>query len=271
MKVGVLQNKVAIVTGGSSGIGRASALAMAREGAYVVIADINEAGAASAVAEIKAAGGDGSATTTDVSEPAQLERLVRETVRRCGRIDILDNNAADLSLLAVDGDLLETDIDVWEKTYRANQQSVMAACKYALPHMIKGGGGAIVNISSVDGLLGEVTRFAYGMSKAAINLLTLCIATTYGKQGVRCNAILPGLVMTPMAIENIGEAEREIWQSNIPTPHFGKTEEIASVVVFLASDAASYVNGELIRVDGGLLSHVPHMAQQRLLDAKNRR
>jgi NAD(P)-dependent dehydrogenase (short-subunit alcohol dehydrogenase family) len=269
--VGVLQNKVAIVTGGSSGIGRATALAMAREGARVVIADVNEQGAQSVVVEIGEAGGEGFAITTDVSEPAQLEHLMQQTIRRFGQIDILDNNAADLRLLAHDRDLLQTDIAVWEKTYRANQQSVMVACKYALPYMIKSGGGAIINISSVDGLLGEVTRMAYGMSKAAVNLLTLCIATTYGKHGVRCNAVLPGLVMTPMAIQNIGPDNREIWESNIPVPEFGKPEQIASVVVFLASDAASYINGELIRVDGGLLSHVPHLAQHQLLEAKARR
>ncbi len=256
-----LDGRVAVVTGAASGIGRATAIAFAREGASVVLADIDQRRAETVAELIRGAGGEARVQLTDVSEPDQVEALIAGTVSHYGRLDILDNNAADLRLLASDRDLLDTGIDVWEKTYRSNQQSIMVACKHALPHMIGQGGGSIINISSVDSELGETTRFAYGMSKAAINLLTLCIATTYAKRGVRCNAILPGLIMTDMAKANVGPREREIWLANIPTPFLGEPEHVAEVAVFLASDASAYVNGQLLKVDGGLLSHVPHLAQ----------
>jgi NAD(P)-dependent dehydrogenase (short-subunit alcohol dehydrogenase family) len=256
-----LDERVAIVTGAASGIGRATAIAFAGQGAKVVLADINADGAQAVAKQICSDGGVAVVRRTDVSVPEDVASLISSTVLRYGRVDILDNNAADLRLLASDGDLLASDVETWEQTYRANQQSVMVACKHVLPHMIRQGRGSIINISSVDGELGETTRFAYGMSKAAVNLLTLCIATTYGKHGIRCNAILPGLIMTDMAKANVGPAESEIWAANIPTPFFGQPEHVAEVVVFLASDAAAYVNGQLLKVDGGLLSHVPHLAQ----------
>jgi NAD(P)-dependent dehydrogenase (short-subunit alcohol dehydrogenase family) len=256
-----LKGKVAIVTGGASGIGRATVLALAKAGAAVVVADINGAGAQLLVDELRSGDHEGLAISTDVSLPSQLQTMIAQAASRFGRIDILVNNAADLTLLADDKDLLSTDIDVWERTYRSNQQSVMVASKYVLPHMLARRSGVIVNISSVDALLGETTRFAYGMSKAAIDLLTQCVATTYGPCGIRCNSVLPGLVMTPMAQSNIGPLERRIWERNVRSDHLGAPAEIASVVVFLASEAASYINGQAIRVDGALLSHVPHLAQ----------
>lgn len=262
-----LTGKVAIVTGAASGIGRASALALAKAGAVVVAADINGPGAQHVAEEIQLLGVDALALDTDVSVPRQLQEMVERTISRFGRIDVLLNNAADLSLLAHDKDLLNSDVDIWERTYRSNQQSVMVASKYVLPHMLARGSGAIINISSVDGLSGETTRFAYGMTKAAINLLTQCIATTYGHRGIRCNAILPGLIMTAMAEANIGPIQRKVWERNVRSNHLGAPAEIGSVVVFLASDAASYVNGQLLRVDGGLLSHVPHLAQLEELGA----
>ena len=133
--------------------------------------------------------------------------------------------------------------------------------------MLKSAHASIVNVSSVDGTCGDNTRFAYCTAKAGINVLTQCTATTYGPQGVRCNAVLPGLVMSPAAAAGFEQQPglREIFQDNVLTPHLGAPQEVAEVIGFLASDAASYINGELIRVDGGLMSHVPHYAQTRAL------
>lgn len=256
-----LSGRIAIVTGGASGIGRACAFALARVGGSVVVADINADGANEVVRELVAQGGAGLALHVDVSDAAQVIAMVASTVKAYGGVDILVNNAADLRLLAEDRDLLSSNVDVWERSYRSNQQSVMLATQQVLPHMLAKKKGAIVNISSVDGELGDATKIAYGMNKAAINLLTLCVATAYGHQGVRCNAVLPGLVMTPLAVAAVGPAQRPIWEANIRSPHLGTPEEVANVVHFLASDAASYVNGQLLKVDGGLLSHVPHLAQ----------
>lgn len=260
--MGILSDKVAIVTGGASGIGRATALKMAAEGASVVIGDINSEGSDTVVDAISGAGGIASSVPTDVSKPDQVEHLIREAVSRYGGLHVLCNNAADLSLLQYDGDFLQTDIDTWDRTYAADLRSVMVACKYALPHLLESG-GVIVNVSSVDGISGDNTRFAYAAAKAGINILTQCTATTYGQQGVRCNAVLPGLVLSPTALEAFSR-EPEIkaaFEDNVLTPHLGTPEEVAAVIVFLASDAASYINGQLIQVDGGLLSHVPHLAQ----------
>ena len=258
-----LSGKVAVVTGAASGIGRASAVQMARAGAAVAIADINGPGAEEVARGIRDAGGDALAVTTDVAQPRQVAGMIERVTSRYGALHILCNNAADLSLLEGDRDLLETDIETWDRTWEADLRSVMVACKYALPHMLAAGGGAIVNVSSVDGVSGDNTRFAYAAAKAGINVLTQSTAVVYGRQGVRCNAVLPGLVLSPAAAETLEAhpAIGEIFHDNVLTPHLGTPDEIASVIVFLASDSASYVNGQLIRVDGGLLSHVPHLAQ----------
>ena len=261
--MGVLSARVAVVTGGASGIGRATALKMAAEGASVVIGDIDGAGSDAVVETICGSGGIASSIPTDVSQPEQVEHLIAETVSRYGGLQVLCNNAADLSLLQHDGDFLQTGIDTWDRTYAADLRSVMAACKYAIPHMLAAGGGAIVNVSSVDGIAGDNTRFAYAAAKAGINILTQCTATTYGKRGIRCNAVLPGLVLSPPALETFSrEPEiRAAFEDNVLTPHLGTPEEVAAAIVFLASDASSYINGQLLPVDGGLLSHVPHYAQ----------
>ena len=261
--MGLLSEKVAVVTGGASGIGRATAMKMAAEGASVVIGDINHQGAEEVAEAICQSGGTALAIFTDVAQPEQIENMIAETVSHFGALHVLCNNAADLSLLQYDGDFLQTEIETWDKTYAADLRSVMVACKYAIPHMLDAGGGAIVNVSSVDGASGDNTRFAYAAAKAGINILTQCTATTYGKQGIRCNAVLPGLVLSAAAEDALSNTPeiREAFEDNVLTPHLGVPEEIAEVIVFLAGEGASYVNGQLINVDGGLLSHVPHLAQ----------
>lgn len=260
-----LQGRSAIVTGGASGIGQATAEKLAAEGARVAIFDINLEGALEVKRSIEAADGEALALRVDVVDTQQMKQGVEQAVELFGGLDILCNNAADLSLLVNDLDLLHTEIDTWDRTWAADLRSVMTMCKFALPYLLRSAHASIVNVSSVDGIAGDNTRFAYCAAKAGINSLTQCTATTYGKRGVRCNAVLPGLVLSPVAKSNLGQAPelKEAFEENVLTPHLGAPEEVAALIAFLASDAASYINGELIRVDGGLMSHVPHYAQTR--------
>jgi len=251
--------KIVIVTGGAQGIGRATARQFAAQGAGVVIADINEEAGRQSAGEMGAF-----FIACDVSKPDQITAMVDETIARFGGVDTLINNAADLSLLAHDDHLLNSGLDVWEETFRADQLSVMVATKAVLPSMIERGGGSIVNVSSVDGLKGDDTRFAYAMAKAAVNMLTEMVATRYGKQGIRCNAVAPGLVLTPPAQASLTEPLRQIFRDHALVPQEGATpEQAAELICFLASDKAAFITGEIIRLDGGLLAHVPHLAAMR--------
>lgn len=260
----MFENSVVVVTGAASGIGKAAAELFARRGASVAIADINVAKGMAAANAIRQDGGEAIFVETDVADPAAIERMVEKTASTFGPVDVLCNNAADLSLLAKDDHLLNTDFEVWEATMRADALSAAVAAKCVLPGMLEKGRGAIVNVSSVDGISGDDTRFGYAMAKAAMNMLTKMIATRYGKQGVRCNSVAPGLVITPAAEAGLTPEVIEAFDRNTLSPAYGgKPEEIASVMAFLASDEAAFINGEVVRVDGGLLSHVTHMADMR--------
>jgi len=261
----LLEGKRAIVTGGASGIGRATVHKLAEEGARVAIFDLNVDGAQAVCREVHDSGGHAIALEVDVSDTERIHTAVEEVAGVFGGLDILCNNAADLALLQEDRDFLQTAVDVWDRTWSADLRSVMAMCKFALPFLLREERSAIINVSSVDGTSGDDTRFAYCAAKAGVNVLTQCTATRYGRDGVRCNAVLPGLVLSPAATVNL-DASPELkaaFVDNVLTPHLGRPEEVAAVIAFLASDAASYINGELIRVDGGLMSHVPHFAQTR--------
>lgn len=259
--MGELSGRVALVTGAASGIGRAIAETLAEAGADVAIADIDIAGAESAAAGVRAKGVRSLVVKADVGSADEVRAMVASTLAAFGSVDVLVNNAANLRLLIHDRDLLDSTPDTWDATYRVIQQAAMLATQLVLPGMLEKGRGSIVNITSVDGESGDTTKIAYGMGKAAVNLLTLCVATAYGPRGVRCNAIAPGLIMTPPAIAGVRVADRPIWSGNIRSPRLGIPEDVAAMVRFLVSDGAAYVNGQVIRVDGGLLSHVPHLAQ----------
>lgn len=264
-----LEDKVAIVTGGASGIGRASALRLAAEGAQVAIGDIDEEGAAGVVDEIKAAGSDAIAIRTDVSEEAAFRALIDATVDAFGHLDILHNNAAALGHAAIGGDegIESLSVEVWDRTMAINTRSVMIGCKLALPHLLEAGGGSIVNTSSGASILGALTGTAYATSKAAVNCLTQYVATQYGKRGVRCNAILPGLIMTPAVEVGMTEQAVDMILDHHMTPEAGRPEDIAAMVAFLASDDARYVTGQLLRVDGGITNHAPTYADTRRMMA----
>ncbi len=266
---GRLAGKVAIVTGSASGIGRATAHAIAFEGGRVVIADLNGDGAEEVAQEITAAGGEASAQQTDVADEGAIVAMIGAAVRRYGGLDVLHNNAAasDPELMGADTDVATMDVAVWDTAFAVNCRGVMLGCKHAIPAMLKRGGGSIVNTSSASGSTGDLALPAYSASKAGLNSLTRSVATQYGKQGIRCNAIAPGVIETPALRANISEEQLALYESNHLTPRLGRPEDIAAAVVFLASDEAAFITGQLIAVDGGLLSHHPALAQTRALMA----
>lgn len=260
-----LEGRTAIVTGGASGIGRASALRLAAEGACVAIGDLDAAGAEAVVTEIEAAGGRAIAVRTDVSDEAAFRALVDATAAAFGRIDVLHNNAAALGRTAIggDGDLASLSVEVWDRTMAINARSVMLGCRLAIPRMLETGGGSIVNTSSGAAIRGALTGTAYATSKAAVNCLTLYVAAQYGKRGIRCNAILPGLIMTPAVEVGMSRESVDMILDHHLTPEAGRPEDIAAMVAFLASDDARYVTGQLLCVDGGITSHAPTYADTR--------
>jgi NAD(P)-dependent dehydrogenase (short-subunit alcohol dehydrogenase family) len=259
---GKLEGRVAIVTGAASGIGRAAALALAAEGAAVLVADVNEAGAAAVAEEIARHGGRASSQLADVADERSVAAMVAAAVERFGGLDILHNNAAavDTALMSRDGEITAMEVEVWERTFAVNLRGPMLGCKHAIPRMLERGGGAIVNTSSAAGWAGDVTRSAYGASKAALEALTRYVATQYGKRGVRCNAIAPGVIATPALAANVPPAQIALYERTHLTPRLGLPEDIAAAVVFLASDDGAFITGQTLRVDGGLLVHHPATA-----------
>jgi NAD(P)-dependent dehydrogenase (short-subunit alcohol dehydrogenase family) len=253
-----LTGKAAIVTGGGGGIGGATARALAREGAAVLVVDIEETAAEGVAAGIREAGGRAASFQADLSVEDQVVAAVDAATSQFGRLDVLHNNAAltDSDFLKADTAVTDLSLEVWDRTLAVNLRSQMLACKHAVPEMVRGGGGSIINMSSGASLKGDRTRTAYGVSKAGVNALTLYVATSHGKQGIRVNTILPGLVLTDAVRAHLDEATLGRLGGATLTPYVGQPEDIAEVVVFLASDDARYITGQSIAVDGGMSAHV---------------
>jgi NAD(P)-dependent dehydrogenase (short-subunit alcohol dehydrogenase family) len=258
-----LDDKVAVVTGAAGGIGSATALLLAARGARVVLADINLPSAEAVADLIEKNGGLALPVQLDLAEEASIVALMRSAMARFGRIDVLHNNAADLSpqLSQQDHDIETMMVDTWDRTFKVNVRGTMLACKYALPHMVAIGSGSIVNTASNLGLQGNIGQAAYAASKAAIIQLTRSIAASHGRRGVRCNSVSPGLVLTPAARDNLPPQLHRIVAGETLTPYLGVPEDIAHAVAYLASDEARYVTGHNLVVDGGTSSHVPGFAQ----------
>jgi NAD(P)-dependent dehydrogenase (short-subunit alcohol dehydrogenase family) len=259
---GRLEGKVALVTGAASGIGFASAFALAREGARVVVVDIAELGAKQAAAAIADAGGEAIGVIADVAEEGDVEAAVVAAVETYGGLDIVHNNAAASApeIMGRDLDIVNMDVEIWDRVMGVNLRGVMLGCKHAIPRLIERGGGSIVNTSSAAGLTGDLSRPAYGASKAGVNSLTQNVATLYGKRGIRCNAIAPGVIETPSVIANLTPELVATYAQSTLTPRLGRPEDIANAVVFLASDESAFITGQVLSVDGGMLSHHPTYA-----------
>jgi NAD(P)-dependent dehydrogenase (short-subunit alcohol dehydrogenase family) len=249
-----MEGKVALVTGGSSGIGRASALAFAREGAQLVVADVNIEGGEETVRLINNGTGAACFIKTDVSRATEVESLLDQTVDTFGRVDYAVNNAGIIGTLAP---LHETREDVWDQVIDTNLKGVWLCMKYEIRHMLKQGVGAIVNIASVGGLVGSAMgASAYFASKHGVIGLTRSAALEYAQRGIRINAVCPGITRTPMVASTRGagaEVERQL-TANYPMKRMGEPEEVAEAVVWLCSDAASFVTGHALVVDGGFLA-----------------
>jgi NAD(P)-dependent dehydrogenase (short-subunit alcohol dehydrogenase family) len=255
-----LHGKVAIITGGAGGIGAATARRLAHEGARVVIADINEAGAKLVEREI---GANALAVTFDAANSSSVEAMVNRAADHFGRLDILHNNAALFGeKLALDRTVLDTPLEIWDETFRINVRGYFLTCKFAVPHMIAAGGGAIINMASTAGLVGDGSLIAYGSSKAAIIGLTRYVATQHGVQKIRCNSICPGLIETPTVLEDPLGILKAV-KRHILTPRLGTPDDIAALVAYLGSDEARYLTGENITMTGGSLSHQPHLVELR--------
>jgi NAD(P)-dependent dehydrogenase (short-subunit alcohol dehydrogenase family) len=250
-----LEGNVALITGAASGIGRASALKFAAEGARVVVVDWKPEGGRETVDLIQAQGRTAIFVEADVSQEADAERMVACAVETFGRLDVLFNNAA----VQVFGTIPETSTSDWHKVIDVNLKGVYLGCKYALPQMIAQGGGCIVNMSSALGLVGDPTMPAYGATKGGILAMTKSMAQAHGRQNIRVNCICPGDVETPLVKEYFDQqpdpakARRQV-ASHYALGRIGRPEEIAQVAVFLASDESSFLTGTAIIADGGLTS-----------------
>lgn len=248
-----LQGKVAIVTGAASGIGRATAVLFGQEGARVMCADLNGEGARAAAEAIAAQGGEAAWTQVDVSREEDVQRMVQETVQRFGRLDILFNNAG------VEGEQAPTadcSLENWERVINVNLRGVFLGMKYAIPEMLKAGGGVIINTASQLGLVGFAGMPAYCASKGGVIQLTRTAALEYARQNIRVNAICPGLIWTPMLERYVAGKEdvRKALTALEPIGRLGLPEEVARLALFLASDDSSFCTGAPFIVDGGFVA-----------------
>jgi NAD(P)-dependent dehydrogenase (short-subunit alcohol dehydrogenase family) len=261
--VSELSGKTAMVTGAASGIGAATARALAEAGAKVAVADVNAAGAEEVAASLRQAGAEAIGVGVDISDEEQVAAAVERTARELGGLDVLHNNAAALSPdhMMRDGAIHELDLAFWERTMAVNLSGYFLCTKHALPHMLERGAGVIVNTASTAGLDGDGVRGVYGTSKAGVIGFTRQVATQYGKRGIRCVAIAPGLILSPTAAA-IPAALLENMLRHHLTPRLGRPEDIAAMVVFLASDRAGFITGSLIPIDGGLTAHAATWADE---------
>lgn len=264
-RAGRVAGKVAIVTGSASGIGRATAETLAREGAAVALVDLDLAGAERVAAGIQEAGADAFAIRADVSVEAEIRAAIEATVARFGALHVLHNNAALTSPdhQRRDASLLDLEVEIWDRTLAVDLRGAMLGCKHAVPHMIASGGGSIVNTTSNSALAGDLSLNAYSAAKAGLNALSLSVATAFGKDGIRCNAVSPAHIASPSLARVVPEEVQALLLAECLTPRLGTPQDVANLVLFLASDESAFITGQILRVDGGALSHLAHVSKLR--------
>lgn len=254
-----LLDKVAIVTGAGSGIGRATAELFATEGARVVVSDVNRAAAEQVAEAVHAAGGTALPVDCNIADEDAIKRMIEAAISRFGRIDILHNNAAatDAQTVRDDGDIISMDPALWDRVMAINLRGPMLCCKHVLPGMLAQGGGTIIMTGAVKSNQGDMAQSAYGASKAALVNLTRNIAAQYGKRNVRANLLSVALVLSPALRASFPAPFRELMESHHLTPFIGEPKDVAAAALFLASDDSRYVTGHELFVDGGFGSHSP--------------
>jgi NAD(P)-dependent dehydrogenase (short-subunit alcohol dehydrogenase family) len=250
--MGRLDDEVALITGAASGMGMVAARLFVSEGARVVLTDVSDEAGEDVAAVIRSGGGEATFVHADVSQEADARAMVERTVATYGRLTVLYNNAG--VMLADDGSVDTTDEAIWDTTLAINVKGVAHGCKYGIPAMIGSGGGSIVNVASFVAWMGAATsQTAYTASKGAVLAMTREIAVEYARKGVRCNALCPGPIDTPLLAELLSDpARRQRRFVHIPLGRLGKAEELAKAALFLASDESSYMTGASLVVDGGI-------------------
>jgi 3-oxoacyl-[acyl-carrier protein] reductase len=243
-----LENKVAIITGGGSGIGREAALLFAKEGAKVVVADVNEKGGEETAAEIRKNGGDGFFAKLDVTNREQSKQVVKDSLGKYGRIDVLINNAG----ITQDALLSKMTEEQWERVIDVNLKGVFNCIQALVEVMVNQGSGAIINTSSIVGINGNIGQVNYAATKAGVIGVTKTLAKELGKKGIRVNAVAPGFIKTPMT-SGVPDKILETMKEKTPLRMLGEARDVAYAYLFLASDEARFVNGAVLCVDGGLV------------------
>jgi NAD(P)-dependent dehydrogenase (short-subunit alcohol dehydrogenase family) len=246
-----LEGKVTIVAGGATGIGAETARRLALEGARVVIGDVNFEKTQETVANIVAAGGQAIAVKCDIGVDADVKALIGTAVDRFGGLDFIHVNAADLSIIQQDLDALEVSMDIFDRTIAVDIRGHLLCTRHALPEILRRGSGGIVYTSSGASKIGEPTRVCYAIAKAGVDALMRHVASRWGREGIRANAVSPGLVLSETVINTLPKAEQDRQLADARSTRLGKPADIAAAVVYLMSAEAEWINGQIITVDGG--------------------
>ncbi|MFF2846323.1 SDR family NAD(P)-dependent oxidoreductase [Streptomyces sp. NPDC058001] len=246
-----VKGKVVLVAGAATGLGAASAHRLARAGARVVVGDLDLPGAERTAAAVRDTGGQAVAAEFDISDDASVRELVGYAVRTYGGVDAVHVNAGDMGAVRHDTDVVDIDLAVWDRTLAVNLRGHMLVTRHTVPELLARGGGAIVYTSSIASFTGEPQRPAYAATKAGINALARHVASRWGREGIRANAVAPGLILTPAIQEGAPPEMLRNMLARTRSPRHGQEGDVAGMVAFLLSDEGAWINGQVINVDGG--------------------
>jgi NAD(P)-dependent dehydrogenase (short-subunit alcohol dehydrogenase family) len=247
-----LKGKVAVIVGAATGIGKATAIRLAEEGVALALGDISVAGVEAVAAQVNETGGKAVTTRCDIADDVSVKALVDLAVKTYGGLDFMHANAADLSIVLSDTNAVDVPLEVFDRTIAVNLRGHLLCIRHAIPEILKRGGGAIVCTSSAAAYVGELERVAYGISKSGINALVRHVASRWGKEGIRANAIAPGVVITEATHTGIPDEMKQMVLAIGRSPRLGRPEDIAAMVAMLFSDDGEWINGQVVSVDGGV-------------------